>query len=425
MSRASGPGAPSLRRNVAWALAGNVGYAACQWAILVVVARLGTAADVGRLALGLAFSAPIMILANLQLRAVQATDARREHRFGLYVALRLVTTVGALAAIPVVASGLGYRGTTLAVILAVALAKSFEALSDVVFGLQQQRERLREIAVSMLARGGLSVVAVGVVLRATGSLVAAVFAMALAWGLWLAVYDVVRASRIASIRPAFDAAPLAALARLALPLGCVSALNSLTTNVPRYTVEAHLGATALGHFAALAYLVVAATQPVLALGAAATPRLARYFATDLAAYRALSRRALALTGLLGAVMVAAVVLGGRRVLALSYGPEYAAHAPLLVWLAVAAALGFLSAALGYAVTAARRFPQQLCIAALACAVCAAGSWLLVPRYGLLGAAWGVLAGEGTRLVCLAVLYAATCAAGAMPVRAVMPERMAV
>ena len=79
----------SLRSNVAWALAGNVGYAACQWAVLVVVARLGSAADVGRLALGLALSAPVMILANLQLRAVQATDALHEHPFGIYLGLRL------------------------------------------------------------------------------------------------------------------------------------------------------------------------------------------------------------------------------------------------------------------------------------------------------------------------------------------------
>ena len=41
----------SLRRNVAWALAGNLGYSACQWGVLVCIAKLGTAADVGRFAL--------------------------------------------------------------------------------------------------------------------------------------------------------------------------------------------------------------------------------------------------------------------------------------------------------------------------------------------------------------------------------------
>src|SRR5262249_28329886 len=257
-----------------WALAGNVGYAACQWAVLVVVARLGSATDVGRLALGLALSAPVVILANLQLRAVQATDARREQPFGVYLGLRLVTTPAALVAL---ALGLGYDGGTLAVVLAIGLAKGFEAVSDVVFGRLQQAERLRQIAVSMLARGALTVAAVGVALGATGSLAVAMLAMALVWGVWLATYDLPRAARVASLRPRLDAAPLGAVAWLALPLGCVSFLNSLATNLPRYALEAHAGTAALGRFAALAYLVVATTQPVVALGAATTPRLARYF----------------------------------------------------------------------------------------------------------------------------------------------------
>jgi O-antigen/teichoic acid export membrane protein len=410
----------SLRANTAWALAGNVGYTACQWAVLVVVARLGSATDVGRLALGLALSAPVVILANLQLRAVQATDARREQPFGVYLGLRLVTTATALVAIAALALGLGYDGGTLAVVLAIGLAKGFEAVSDVVFGLLQQAEHLRQIAVSMLARGVLTVAAVGLAVGTTGSLALAMLAMALVWGVWLAAYDLPRAARIASVRPRFAAAPLGAVAWLALPLGCVSFLNSLATNLPRYALEAHAGTASLGRFAALAYLVVATTQPVVALGAATTPRLARYFSTDHAAYRRLARRALGLGALLGVALVVAVALGGRRVLALSYGAAYAGDAAVLVWLAVAAACAFLSTALGWAVTAARRFPPQLAVAVLACVTCGAASQLLVPRWGMLGAAWAVLAGEGTRVVCLVVLWVATCAPRAVAV----PEPMA-
>jgi len=389
---------------------GNVGYAACQWAVLVVVARLGTSTDVGCLALGLALGAPVFILANLQLRAVQATDARHQHAFGVYLGLRLITTAAALVTIAGVVVGLGYDERTLGVVLAIALAKAFEAVSDVTFGLLQQAERLRRMALSQLGRGALTVVGVALVLDTTGSLVAAMLVMALLWGVWLAMYDLPGAARIASIRPRFTLAALRTVAWLALPLGGVSFLGSLSTNLPRYALEAHLGTAALGRFAALAYLIVATTQPVLALGAATTPRLARYFATDVVAYRALSRRSLALSAGLGATLFATVVLFGREAIAWSYGPEYAADAPLLGWLAAAAALSFLSTALGAAITAARRFPPQLAVAALACVVCGVSSQLLVPRYAMLGAAWAVLAGEAARLGCLLVLHAGTRAA---------------
>ncbi len=84
-----------LRENFAWTLAGSAFYHACQWGVLVVLARLEDAETVGRFALALALSAPVMIFANLHLRAVLVTDAGGEHTFAEYLGLRLVaSTVG-------------------------------------------------------------------------------------------------------------------------------------------------------------------------------------------------------------------------------------------------------------------------------------------------------------------------------------------
>src|SRR5262249_21688837 len=104
--------APPLRRTFSWALAGNVVYAGCQWALLIVLAKLGSPEMVGRFALALAVAGPVMLFAGLQLAAVQATDAAREYRFGHYLALRLTTTGLALAAIAVLALGAGYGPET-------------------------------------------------------------------------------------------------------------------------------------------------------------------------------------------------------------------------------------------------------------------------------------------------------------------------
>src|SRR5438552_1829564 len=93
----------SLRANICWSLVGNIVYATCQWIALIVLAKLGSAEAVGQFALGLALTAPIMLFANLQLAALQATDAAREYRFGHYLALRLVTTGLGLAVIACVA----------------------------------------------------------------------------------------------------------------------------------------------------------------------------------------------------------------------------------------------------------------------------------------------------------------------------------
>src|SRR5258708_34850765 len=70
----------SLRRNFAWTLAGDVIYAACQWGMLVSIAKLRTPAMLGQFALGLAVAPPVVILTRLQLRALLATDAGNDSR---------------------------------------------------------------------------------------------------------------------------------------------------------------------------------------------------------------------------------------------------------------------------------------------------------------------------------------------------------
>src|SRR4051812_45337492 len=95
----SAPAAPrglSLKVNFIWTLAGNLIYAGCQWGMLVIIAKLGSAELVGQFALGLAITAPVLMFSNLQMRGIQATDAKREYSFGDYLGLRLLTTLLAL-----------------------------------------------------------------------------------------------------------------------------------------------------------------------------------------------------------------------------------------------------------------------------------------------------------------------------------------
>ena len=55
----------SIARNVLWSFTGNVLLAACQWAVVVVLARLGTPHTVGVFALALAVTTPVIVSALL------------------------------------------------------------------------------------------------------------------------------------------------------------------------------------------------------------------------------------------------------------------------------------------------------------------------------------------------------------------------
>ena len=54
----------SLKSNFAWTLSGNVVYSACQWGMLVLLAKLGTPATVGEFALAVAIAVAIAYSTN-------------------------------------------------------------------------------------------------------------------------------------------------------------------------------------------------------------------------------------------------------------------------------------------------------------------------------------------------------------------------
>ena len=66
----------SMKANFSWTLAGNVAYAACQWAMLVVLAKLGTPEKVGQFVLGLAVRKVVIPVAADSVAALPDCSSR-------------------------------------------------------------------------------------------------------------------------------------------------------------------------------------------------------------------------------------------------------------------------------------------------------------------------------------------------------------
>lgn len=378
-----------------WTVAGQGIYSAAQWLMVIVLARSGGAGDVGLYSLGLALTAPLFLLLGFQLRFVQATDAQEQFEFRDYVALRL----------PSMALGLGVTAALAALyphasgpVWWLGVAKAFEGMSDVIYGLMQQRERLDWIAQSTLTRGLLGLTLLAAVYLLTGNLTLATLGVAVAGLVTLLLLDLPRGQRLAPGRWQ-SWPPSRALLRLALPLGVVIGLISLGTNLPRLFVERQLGSEVLGIYAALSYVTVAGSVFIVALGTALTTRLSQYYARqNRAAFLRLTLMLMAGAGGVGALLTLLSAVAGAPLLSLLYGPAYAEHAQTFFWLTLAGAAGYLASSLGFAVTAARRFREQLPLFAVVTAALALACWWLIPPYGLLGAAAASLIGAVVQLL---------------------------
>jgi O-antigen/teichoic acid export membrane protein len=408
---------PKLRHTLSWSLAGNATYVAAQWAMLVVLAKIGTPQMVGQFALGLAISAPLIMFSNLELRAVQATDAIRRYRFGDYLVLRISATTLALSALVVIVLVVGYRGQTALTILVVGVAKAFESVSDLFYGLFLQYEHVDRMAKSLLIKSPLSLGGLGLGVYLTNSVVGGACGLVIVWAILLFGYDVRNGRRILKTAHRESSGPMLGhadpntepgprgmigrlrdLAWLALPLGIVGLLVNLYPNIPRYFVQEYSGASALGIFATMAYTVVAGIKIVDSLAQSVGPRLAGHHAVgNEARFRTVMFKAVGIGLSFGAAGVLLVLVAGPEILTLFYGKEYAGYPGVFLLLAIAGAIECVATFQYWTITAARRFAIQIPLYGLvACTSIVACVWL-VPSTGLRGAAVACVLAAAVRL----------------------------
>lgn len=398
--RARGLDSVSVRATVGWGLLGNGVYGLSQWLVVIVLARLGTPDMLGTYALALAITAPVDMLARMQLRVLLATDATQQYRFGDYFGLQLLALVPSIA-MSVVAGGLlGYDAAIVILVAIVGLAKQIEASSDVAYGQMQLHERQDHVAGSLAVKGVLSVLSFYVPLRLGAGLEIAALALAASWLAIFLARDLTVVRRLlgegssSELVPRWERDRLKPLFAHAFPLGVVTALGTLKVSAPRLVVEHRLGTTDLGALAAMAYLVILGGRFVASTLQATAARLGRARARgDRAQFWRTMRILLAVAAGSGLVGAAATLVAGDWFIPAIYGAHYSAYTGLLLLLMVASCFDYSSQALQLGLTASGRNRPQLVMRVAGITATVGGTVALVGPMGVGGAAVGLLLGS--------------------------------
>ena len=401
----------SVRHNFAWTLAGTVTYALSQWIVIVLLAKLGNAAMVGRFALALAVAYPITYIAHLQLRVVFVTDQESKFPAGEVLGLRLMLSALAIVILVATCKIAGYGVQTTAVILIVGVAQLLDCLSENYYAISQKNERMDRIAKSQIFRSLLSLTLVSLALHFTHSLMWGVVGYVISRSTILLTYDSARgtfalAGRpqanegfLERIHPYWNLRKQLGMAWIALPLGAVTVLGSLNANMPRYFIEKTFGPADLGIFSALNYIPVAAVMVCTALGYAAFARLSKlYFAGDLAGFKSVLGKAVAVCGGMGLAGLLGSALLGRQILTILYRPQYAEHVDLLLWLMAVGAVACVASCMGCAMSAAGQFRQQVPLFMVVTGSSFVACYFLIPWRGLQGAALAALVSMCVQLI---------------------------
>lgn len=397
--------------NFSWTFIGNAVYVACQWGVIIALAKLGSAVMVGQFALGIAVINPVFMLANLQLRSVQVTENKKQYCFSDYLGLRLISGALALLVITGISSLAQHRWETSLVIFLLGIAKVLDSISDLFYGLIQQHKRQEKIAISLMTKGLLSLLLVFLGVSGFGSVLWGVMGLVFAGVLVLIGYDIPNGVYLLQdrfkVQPRWCGKTLIQLVVLCLPLGLMTMLISLNINIPRYFIVQYLGEQALGIFAAIAYLMVVGGILVSALGESSIAKLVKYYEEkNISNFRILLLKLIGMATLFSGVATLVAVLLGKQILTLLYGYQYGEQSQVLVWLMVAAGISYISSFLGYGMTAAKHFFMQIFVLlAVVMILSIACSWL-IPQLGLVGAAIALILAATVQAVLswVAILY---------------------
>jgi O-antigen/teichoic acid export membrane protein len=390
----------SLRTNLLWAFAGNATASLCTWVLLMLLTKMASAQVVGVYAVAQAVALPIWMLLSLKLPLAQVTDARNEFDFGHYYALSLIMAI----LIPLVTFTVAFCSYPVHIAVITTLVGAGYALMilcDIFLAVMQKAERMDKMAASRIIQGVLSVLLFGGLFLATRNLVSSIVGLITARLLVLYFYNMPVGKKLLHERaplsggssrvcsPHWHTDKLVKLTRKAIPLGITAWLGTLFTSIPRLALARFWSTEHVGYFAALSSLLVALNIGMGALSQSTSPRLAKYYFTNRSSYKRLLAKVTGVALVLGLTAIAASVLCGKAILTILFTREYAQHDSVFIQTMVAGAILLLFASMNCGLTATRRFTVQVPVYTLSAVACAISAILLIPRYGMMGAAWSL------------------------------------
>ena len=391
------------KRKLSWSVIGNLIYALSQWAVVTIIARVGSFQDVGSYALSLAVTAPIILFFNFQYNAILATDSKEEYTFSQYFGSRIINS--SIALIIIILVSLLYKDNSEVMILIILMGfvKYFESLSDLCFGFFQKNNRIDLMGKSQFYRGILNVLIVGILFIITKSVIVSIVGLLLLMLFRLITYDLSNVKKYTTIAPDFKFNWIL-LIKMTYPLGFVSLINSLNTNIPRYFLEYFSDINEVGIYSALAYILTASNLMITPLSLLIAPHLAKaYELNNVIRVKKINILVSLITIVIFVLIFTLIVLFDKEILLLLYGEDYIYYSDMFVLINISIIFSALTTLFNLNIVAARVFRVQPILNFLVVVVSGIASLYFIPGMGVLGAIYVLLTSKIVQMLFSALL----------------------
>lgn len=395
----------SIGANFGVVFVGRLVFGLTQWLWIVLIAKFGTANDLGAYSLALSICLTTFALVCMNTRILLAADHTGKCMLGAFIGLRLLCiSASVICLIPfVMHMDIGD------VLGATILFTVFDQASDIFYGIFQRHERMRPMAISEIVKSVARLATGGITLAKTGSLIDALFARAAVNATVLLIYEwpAVFALEGKNLRPIFVWRQIKPLILKALPLIIAIVGPTVATSVPQYILAAYWDLREIGVMGILLSLLAALRIPSGALGNILVPRFAKLWHADcIALHRAIKTTITA--GMLGgAIGAVAIYFLGVIFLDFCFGSIIANRAILLNWVLASAVAGWVREVYACALIGAGMLRTLANISLVTAVAGCALALVLVPAWGAGGAMAGVTSSLVLECAALALVWRQT------------------
>lgn len=395
-----------LVKNFSWSFIGSLIYASTQWLMLIIITRIGSAYDAGIYSLGLAISAPFVLLLNLNFTALQSTDLTVQYGFESFKRIRIFGNAIFIIIFSIVLLLSNYNFEVAIILLLIAISKVIESISELHYGLFQYHERLDIVAKSTIFRGIIGTLVFGLSYLIFKEIYIALIFLIIVWLVNLLLYDYKNGIKMIRIMPEMiQKMNMIDLLKIGIPLGVVSFLASSNVNLPRLVLEYYLSLEDLGYFSAIFYMVLIIGKFMTSLSSTLLPRMSRLFEENnkTSFLIMLKILILLLLSFSYATLLVSYYFGGE-ILTIFYGKEYFKYETLLVLIMVYGLFNYLGFVFEMGLNAMKVYQFRLTNEILVTSVIIVSSLYFIPNLGINGGAIALIISAFIKCCILLILF---------------------
>ncbi|MCD8892239.1 flippase [Staphylococcus nepalensis] len=390
-------------KNFNYMFVANILSALCKFLILLVIVRLGTPEDVGRYNYALVITAPIFLFISLKIRSVIVTNDKyspNEYVSAIF-SLNIITLIFVAIFVYVLGNG------DLTTILIVSLIKLFENMKEVPYGIYQKNENLKLLGISMGIYNILSLIFFYIIYSFSHNLNMALLFLVISCIFSFAIIDRWYLSKYYNIKLHYNnnIVKFKEIFILAIPLAFSSALGSLNTGIPRIVLENLFGKYTLGIFSTIAYVLVIGGLFANSISQVFLPKLRKLYKDEnKIEFEKLTRKMVFIGIFIGMCSVILSLSLGEAFLSLLFGKEYGENNTILIILSFGLLFILSGIFLGTTIISTGKYNVNYKISLILLFCILIFSFLLIPKYSLLGAALTITISQFVALISYYYFY---------------------